>query len=258
VEDYKLTPDPALFEDLCQLIETLRGPRGCPWDRQQIPRSIVRYLTEEVYELTDAVAAADIDAAGEEVGDVLFLTLFLVQLYREENQFGLDHVVNGVKTKMIRRHPHVFDGLEVEDSAEVSRNWTRIKKAEKRSAGDASALDGIPRATPSLSRAYRISEAAAAAGFDARSPEDLWRQCERAMDQLRRIDPASAAPQLWQIAMGRLLWRLVAFGRSKGVTSEAVLSETLDQIEKKLRELEANEGVPGTDPFEKGTGLFDP
>jgi MazG family protein len=256
VEDVKLTPDPALFQDLCQLIETLRGPDGCPWDRQQTPHSIVRYLTEEVYELADAVAEADADAAGEEVGDVLFLTLFLVQLYREENQFGLDQVLSGVKTKMVRRHPHVFDDLEVEDSAEVSRNWARIKRAEKPAAGDASALDGIPRSTPSLSRADRISEAAAAAGYNGCSYEDLWHQCENAMDLLRKVDPASAAPALRQIAMGRLLWSLVALGRSMGIASDAALSETLDQIEKKFRELEAKEGVPGTDTSKKKTGVF--
>ena len=256
MENYQLTPDPELFQSLCRLIETLRGPQGCPWDRQQTPHSIVRHLTEEVYELADAVAEADAAAAEEEVGDVLFLTLFLVQLYREDSLFGLDDVLNGVKTKMIRRHPHVFDGLEVENSAEVSRNWARIKRAEKQPAGETSALDGIPRATPALSRAYRISEAAAAAGHGERSPGDLWRCCESALDQLRNVDPGSAAPALLRAAMGKLLWRLVALGRSMGIASDAALSETLDQFENDFRQLEAKMGVPGTDASGKMTGSF--
>ena len=95
MENFELTPDPILLKTLCDLIETLRGPSGCPWDRKQTPLSIVHYLTEEVYELADAVAGGDSDAVSEELGDVLFLVLFLVQLYREENRFGLDRVCPG-------------------------------------------------------------------------------------------------------------------------------------------------------------------
>jgi MazG family protein len=243
VENFELTPDPILLKTLCDLIETLRGPSGCPWDRKQTPLSIVHYLTEEVYELADAVAGGDSDAVSEELGDVLFLVLFLVQLYREENRFGLDRVLSGVQTKMVRRHPHVFDDLTVENSAEVSRNWVRIKQAEKPPAENDSVLDGIPHATPGLSRAYRISEAVAKAGFDPRSSVDIWRHFDIVMRRIRKTFQNTAAAHTRDAALGDLIWVLIILGRSMGLEPDAALSETLDRFEGKFRKLEAEVGA---------------
>lgn len=239
MENFGLTPDPILFKTLCDLIETLRGPSGCPWDRKQTPPAIVHYLTEEVYELADAVAGGDSDAVSEELGDVLFLVLFLVQLYREENHFGLDRVLSGVQAKMVRRHPHVFDDLTVENSAEVSRNWARIKQSEKPPVEDDSVLDGIPHATPALSRAYRISEAVAKAGFGPRSSEDIWRRFDIATRRFRKTFQNPAASRTRDAALGDLIWVLIDLARSMGLEPDAALSETLDRFEGKFRELEA-------------------
>ena len=246
MENFELSPDPKLFQALCDLIETLRGPSGCPWDRKQTPNSIVEYLTEEVHELADAVAGADAGDVCEELGDVLFLALFLVQLYREAGQFGLDRVLDGVHAKMVRRHPHVFDDVTVENSAEVSRNWARIKQAEKPPAADASILDGIPHATPALSRAYRMSEALVKAGLDPRTPGEIWSHFEVVMHKFQETFHESTSQDARAEAFGDLLWGLVILGRHAGIGPNAVLSEKLDRFERKFRKLETKTGVGDT------------
>jgi len=242
VEPFKLTPDPGLVKDLCGLIETLRGPDGCPWDRKQTPHSIIGYLLEEGYELTDAVVAAEPAAVMEEIGDVLFLLLFLVQLYGEKNDFDLNAVLAGVLAKMVRRHPHVFSDLVVEDTAEVSRNWAKIKQAEKPFGQSAALLDRIPHATPALIRARRISAALADAGLDSRAAEDVWLRIESAMSACRQSS-LQAEPRSAHFNYGELLWALVAWGRITGVDPEKALADSLDRLEVRLQDLEDDPGA---------------
>ena len=239
MEDFELTPDPKLFDTLCKLIETLRGRSGCPWDRKQTPDSIIRYLTDEVYELADAVSDGDPDAVSEELGDVLFLTLFLVQLFRENNHFGLNRVLDDVHTKMVRRHPHVFDHVEVENIAEVSRNWARIKQAEKPPLDDPSAIEGIPRATPALSRAYKMCEGVANAGFDRRSTADILQRTDTAFEKFRQVLQHPVDTDNRGIAFGDLLLSLVFLGRAIDLEPSTALSDALDRFEQKFRRLEA-------------------
>lgn len=242
METYQLRPDPRRLEDLCDLIETLRGPDGCPWDRKQTPDTIINYLIEESYELADAVAAQAPEAVCEEIGDVLFLLFFLVQLHCEKREFGLNEVLDAVHAKMVRRHPHVFTDLEVRDSAEVSRNWAEIKRAEKSPNQKNALLDHIPHATPALKRAQRISEALAAVGLDSRTEEDLW----------QRFDIATAACRgAWRdgntedsiIAYGDLIWALAGVGISVGIEPHKALTDALDRFEGRMREFESQVGA---------------
>ena len=242
MEPFKLTPDPELFKDLCSLIATLRGPDGCPWDRKQTPQSIIGYLLEEGYELTDAVVAGEPAAVKEEIGDVLFLLLFMVQLYAEKNDFDLNVVMAGVHAKMVRRHPHVFSDLVVEDTAEVSRNWAKIKQTEKPSGQSTALLDRIPHATPALMRAQRISEALVDAGLDIRTGEDIWEQIESAMTACRRIS-LQAEPFNAHFIYGDLLWALVVWGRTNGIEPEKALADSLDRCEVRLQDLEEDLGA---------------
>lgn len=235
METLALVPDPELFRKLCNLIETLRGPDGCPWDQKQTPGSIIDYLLEEVYELADAVAAAEPSEVCEESGDVLFLLLFLVQLYREDRKFGLDGVLRGVHAKMVRRHPHVFGELEVAGSEEVRRNWARIKQEEKPAAERSSPTDRIPRSAPALSRACRMWEATAGTGTD----DEIRSRAEKAFAVLRDVMRAKAPQDLRTLhsAYGELLWALVALGRSAGIDPDAALSDVLDAVETRIQTL---------------------
>ena len=243
MEDFELTPDPKLMHTLCRLIETLRGPAGCPWDRKQTPDSIVRYLTDEVYELADAVSDGDPDAVSEELGDVLFLTLFLAQLFIEKHHFGLDQVLEGVHAKMVRRHPHVFDRVKVENSAEVRRNWDRIKLTEKSRPYPASVVESIPHATPALARAYKMAEAIADAGFDRRSTTEYMRCMDAAVERFTRSTQETVNPGDRPSAFGHLLWSLVLFGRAIGIEPGSALTETLDRFEQDFRRLETEAGA---------------
>lgn len=174
------------FRRLQAIMDRLRGPGGCPWDREQTHDSLQQYLIEEAYEVLDAIAARDDAELREELGDVLLQVVFHAQLAAEEGRFSIDDVCRAVCEKLIRRHPHVFGELAVDGSGEVLRNWEQIKLAERarkqaeaalKSPTDTTADDtpppahspifkGIPRHMPALQRAARVQEKAARVGFD--------------------------------------------------------------------------------------------
>ena len=147
------------FEGLVAIMDRLRGPDGCPWDREQTWKSLRRFLLEECYEVADALDRADPDELREELGDLLFQIVFLSRLAKEEGQFTADDVVRGIAEKMIRRHPHVFGEDRAETSDEVLRRWEEIKRRERKAGsegegeGHRSILDGIPRALPAMMKA---------------------------------------------------------------------------------------------------------
>ena len=154
-------------EGLQAIVAHLRAPDGCPWDREQTPRSIRANLIEETYEALDALDAGDMDAFREELGDVLLQVYLQAQLAEEGGDFLLEDVYEAIGAKLVRRHPHVFGATVVADSGEVLRNWDQIKEAERRAKGQraakptASALDGVPRSLPALARAALIADRAA-------------------------------------------------------------------------------------------------
>ena len=127
---------------------------------------MARYLIEEVYELADAILADNAEAVCEEAGDVLFQLLFVIHLYNDAGQFGFAEVIDRIVEKMERRHPHVFGDLTAETPERVSRNWQKIKQAEKKGKDDQSVLGSIPQGLPALLRASIVSERAAKTGFD--------------------------------------------------------------------------------------------
>jgi len=218
-----MKPQPEQFkflEKLFKLIETLRGPNGCPWDRKQTPESISVYLVEEVHELVDAIATGDPTAVCEELGDVLFHIAFIARLFQELGQFNFEDVAKVVTDKMVRRHPHVFGHASLETAQEVRQQWRRIKKQEKQSNRAASILGGIPSSQPALMRAYRISERAAGQGFDwhdtngviAKAQEE-WRELKSELNQ-----PQNENADHDRVAMefGDVLFTLVNVARFAG------------------------------------------
>ncbi len=153
---------PAFFR-FCEIVAKLRSPEGCPWDREQTLATIKPYTLEETYELLEAIDAGDDEAIVEELGDLLLQIVLDAQIGADEKRFDLVGVIEAISEKMIRRHPHVFGGIEVHSKEEVSRNWDRIKRAEK---SRDSILAGIPAALPQLARALHITKKAARAGYD--------------------------------------------------------------------------------------------
>jgi len=186
---------PKTFADLVALMDRLRSPDGCPWDREQTYATLAPMLLEEAYEAFDALEEAREGrpaALREELGDLLFQITFFARVASERGEFNIDDVIEEVHTKMVRRHPHVFGDTTAGDTAEVLRNWEAIKAEEKRAAGkgstgseNASILDGVSGKAPALMEAHQISTKVARVGFDWTQIKDIFEKLQEEVDELR-------------------------------------------------------------------------
>ena len=229
-----MNPRPSAMDDLIQVIERLRGPSGCPWDHEQTPRSMVRYLLEEAYELADAIESNAAEPVCEELGDVLFHVLFLAKMYTERDQFDLDAVCRMITAKMKRRHPHVFGSAQVADSADVVRNWQQIKKNEKNADEPGSVLDSVPASLPGLLRAHAVSKRAAAAAFDWADRSGVFAKLDEELAEFKAAaDRDDAAREF-----GDILFTLVNIARFSGVHPETALSGAIKKFERRFRAME--------------------
>ncbi len=235
----KKSPD--ILQELRDIIRRLRAPDGCPWDRKQTPAHVKEYLTEELYELLEAIDSGEHHLIAEEAGDLFFLILFLVNMYEEQGALTLEQALTGIRDKMIHRHPHVFGAAQVSSSDEVKENWQVLKQQEGKKKKE-SRLDGIPENMPALSRAYYLSGKAAEVGFD-------WPDAGQVLESLKgeagELEQALAGGSPDEIAdeIGDMLFCLVNLGRHAGVEPEQALRRTnakfisrFQYIEKGLRQ----------------------
>ncbi len=228
-------------ERIVALIETLRGENGCPWDRKQTPQTMARYLIEEVYELADAILADNAEAVCEEAGDVLFQLLFVIHLYNDAGQFGFTEVIDRIVEKMERRHPHVFGDLTAETPERVSRNWQKIKQAEKKGKDDQSVLGSIPQGLPALLRASIVSERAAKTGFDWDSlPAVMEKAMEEWQEFSSEIGRAADKANLHKAAeeFGDVLFTMVNVARFATIHPETALMRSIQKFEKRFAFME--------------------
>jgi len=151
----------------------LRSPGGCPWDREQTHQSLARHLLEEAHETLEAIDSGDQGRLREELGDLLLQVVFHAEMAMEEGSFDIDDVAEGIVTKLIRRHPHVFGDVSVDSASEVLVNWERIKAEEK---GEHPVDEEIPATLPALARAAKVQRRAAGYGFDWRTPDGALRK----------------------------------------------------------------------------------
>src|SRR4051794_38238424 len=154
------------FSKLREIIAVLRGPNGCPWDKEQTHESLKKYLIEETYEVIEAIDGDDIDHLIEELGDVLLQVMLHAQIGEDDGYFSIDDIIEGLSAKMIRRHPHVFGSVKAESAEQVVQNWQEIKRQEKGKEEPTSLLEGVSMALPNLLRAYELQKKAAKVGFD--------------------------------------------------------------------------------------------
>lgn len=237
--DFRLTGMPATFDDLIKLMEKLRSPEGCPWDREQTYATLAPMLLEEAYEAFEAVEEAREGRPAElrdELGDLLFQIVFYAQVARERGEFSIGDVTNAIHTKMVRRHPHVFADTEANDSATVLRNWEVMKAEERRAAGkcerDESLLDGVSSKAPALMEAHQLSTKAARVGFDWKRIEDIFAKLEEEMDELREAISTHASSNSEadhthvREEIGDLLFAATNIARHLKVEPEAALKLT--------------------------------
>ncbi|WP_461394741.1 nucleoside triphosphate pyrophosphohydrolase [Deferrisoma sp.] len=234
------------FLRLLEIVERLRAPDGCPWDRKQTPETIAPYLVEEAYEVQEAVERGDRAGLREELGDVLLEVALLAQMAREEGGFTVADSLTEICEKLVRRHPHVFGEARADTPDEVAASWARIKAKEK---GDRGTLEGVPRRLPALHRARRVSEKAAGVGFDWSRADEVLEKVDEELGELRRAmaegDRAAAAEEL-----GDLLFALVNLGRHLEVDAEQALHGTVEKFLRRFAAVEAALAARGRRPSE--------
>jgi MazG family protein len=229
------------LDRLVKIMDRLRDPGGCPWDREQTLATLAPYLLEEAHEVTEAIAAGDPSQLCEELGDLLLQIVFMARIGREHGWFDLDDVCRGIGDKMIRRHPHVFADREVEDAAEVIRNWEEIKRDEHaEDEGGRSVLDGVPAALPALLKAFRMTEKAAAVGFDWRRPGDVMTKMREEMDELEAEldDDGGVTSERVRAEMGDVLFVIANLARHLGVEPETALQRTNTTFQRRFECME--------------------
>ena len=250
--DFRLTGMPATFEDLIKLMEKLRSPEGCPWDREQTYATLAPMLLEEAYEAFEAVEEARDGRPAElrdELGDLLFQIVFYAQVARERGDFSISDVTNAIHTKMVRRHPHVFADTQANDSATVLRNWEVIKAEERRAAGkserDESLLDGVSSKAPALMEAHQLSTKAARVGFDWKRIEDIFAKLEEEIEELRDAianhasSNSEADHTRVREEIGDLLFAATNIARHLHVEPEAALKLTNRKFRRRFGYIEA-------------------
>lgn len=209
--------------DLVEIMELLRSPEGCPWDREQDHASIRRNLIEEAYEAAEAIDLDDKAGLCEELGDVLLQIVFHCQMEREAGGFTLDDVADGICKKLIYRHPHVFADTTVSGAAEVLENWDALKRREKKQETTADALEAVARSLPALWRAEKICSKAVKADMLPAGAEEA----ERALAEVTSALPGSDEPEK---AVGDMLFAAVRVAKALGVDPEQALTGASDRF----------------------------
>ena len=228
------------FDRLVAVMDRLRDPGGCPWDREQTLRTLAPYFLEEAYEVVDAIADGDPAKLCGELGDLLIQIVFVARIAKEEDWFDVDAVCESISDKMIRRHPHVFGDREVSDSDEVMQNWEDIKRDERAGEPSSSVLDGVPHSLPALLKAFRMTEKAAAVGFDWRKPEDVMGKMHEEMAELEAelAVGEAAANERVQSEMGDVLFVMANLARHLGVEPETALQRTNATFQRRFQAME--------------------
>lgn len=229
------------FDRLVRTVWRLRQEDGCPWDREQTHKSLVRYMVEEAYEAAEALRADDASHMAEELGDVLYQVVLNSQVAAEEGAFTIDDVCRAIDEKLVRRHPHVFGGVDAETPEDVARIWDNVKRRERETAGasarepEVGLLDSVPRAMPALMQCQKISARAAKVGFDWDDVSGVWDKVHEERDEFEREPTGSQARAL---EFGDLLFSLVNVARMEGIDAEGALAQSNEKFRRRWSRME--------------------
>ena len=242
---------PELFREFVNLIAVLRGPTGCPWDREQSHASIAKNMIEEAYEAVDAIELDDVAGMREELGDVLLQVVLQAQMAADAGEFTIDDVVADINRKIVRRHPHVFGPggtaaelgaefgfeLEVEQPADAEATlalWDTMKRAEKRAAG-AGLLGNIAMSQPALALAQDMSKKMVGAGFEWETTDAV---IEQVIDEIREFVEAEPGSEHAEEELGDVLFTVVNVARKHGIDAETALRRACTKVRWRWTEME--------------------
>jgi MazG family protein len=241
-----------MIERLLKIMARLRDPeQGCPWDRQQSLQTIVPHTLEEAYEVAEAIERGRMDELREELGDLLFQVVFYAQLAKESGDFEFKDIVEGIAEKLIRRHPHVFGDARIEDAEAQATAWELHKEKErqaKASKEQVSLLDGVTKALPALTRAYKLQQRAARVGFDWSVFEAVIARIEEELGEVRQALHEGNDREHLQDEVGDLLFTCVNLSRFARIDPETALRRANAKFERRFRFIESALAAQGRSP----------
>ena len=223
------------FQELLNIMEKLRGERGCPWDKEQTKESLKPFILEEAYELIDAIDEGDPEKIKEELGDLLFQIVFQCQIAREGKEFEMSDIIEKIGEKMIARHPHVFGNANYKTKDEVLIHWEEQKRQEGKFR--ASILEGVPETLPSLLRAHRLQGRAAKVGFDWIRVDDVLKKLDEEMKEFKKALEGKQQEEI-EDELGDIFFMLVNVSRFIGINPEDALRKTIAKFISRFRFIE--------------------
>ncbi|MBM3516153.1 MAG: nucleoside triphosphate pyrophosphohydrolase [Alphaproteobacteria bacterium] len=228
------------IEHLLEIMRRLRAPQGgCPWDLEQTFDTIAPYTIEEAYEVADAIARKDMVALKDELGDLLFQSVYHAQMASESGAFDFKDVVRAICAKMIHRHPHVFGDAKVDTSADQTSRWEELKAKERGAKpGPVSALDGLPAGLPALKQAEKFQKRAARVGFDWPEAKQVLDKIDEEIDEIKQAMASNASTAKLSDEIGDLLFAVVNLARKAGIDPGMALRGTNLKFDRRFRRIE--------------------
>ena len=226
-----MTPKLQAFERILHIMDELRAQ--CPWDKKQTIESLRPLTIEETYELSDAIIKRDMNLLKEELGDLLLHIVFYVKLGEEQGAFDMTTVINDLCEKLIRRHPHIYGDVKVDNEEQVKQNWEKLKMKE----GRKSVMGGVPESLPALIKAWRIQDKAKQVGFEWDNIEDVWKKVDEELSELKEVAKDANADRM-EDEFGDVLFSLVNYARFLNIDPETALERTNRKFLKRFRYIE--------------------
>ena len=226
------------FKKLTEIVDTLMGENGCPWDKVQTRESLKPYLVEEAYETLEALDNNNPEEIKEELGDLLYQVLFHAKISENKNEFNITDVVESISHKMVHRHPHVFKEENLETPEEVVTQWEEIKSKEKGKANRESVLDGIPPHLPGLLRAQKLQKKAAKQGFDWDIIDDVFNKLDEEVAEFKEAVLSGKETDM-TAELGDIIFVLVNIAKFKKIDAEEALRATNNKFIKRFQYIEA-------------------
>ena len=221
------------FEELINLVKRLRGPDGCPWDKEQTSESLVSYMLEETYEVIENIDEKNWDGLKEELGDLILHIVFQAVIAKENKLFDISESLKNINEKLVRRHPHVFDKKNVIQDNIIS-SWELQKHKEK---NRSSRLDGVPISLPGIIRAQRIQEKASHAGLDFQKEEEIWEKISEEMEELKNAQKKNNKDEILE-ELGDTIFSLINLARFLGISADDALRKSNNKFINRFKMIE--------------------
>lgn len=222
------------FGRLLQIMDELR--EKCPWDRKQTLQSLRNLTIEETYELADAILEEDLEGVKEELGDLMLHMVFYAKIAEEKEAFDIADALHAVCEKLIKRHPHIYGDLELENEEQVKQNWEKLKLKE----GKKSVLEGVPKSLPAMVKAYRMQEKTKQVGFEWENTEQVWEKVQEEIEEFKETLDKGLSKAKKEEEFGDVLFSLINYARFEGIDPETALEKVNQKFKKRFEYIESH------------------